>query len=508
MPDSYTAFLNLTKPEVGASPNTWGTKFNTNLDTIDANAKSLDTAVKAARAVADAAVKRGGDTMTGGLGVFTENAQVMLNQNGGTYNGFAWNIMNFSGDGNLYFQDYQGGKYVDNAAYFTRAGDLVLGKGYGSVRAAIKAAQDTATGAANQKVAKAGDIMTGDLEVQKANPGMWLHYPGVQRGKWWMRNDGSVLFSDQSNADWLSVSPGGAVWTRQVGDLKSYIDNTAAARAAKTGDTFTGQVVIKYNYPGLELRANDAAGFPYIDLVNETKNNVDFAWRLQTNGATADQFVFTGADGGAKLSVGQDGSIWTSQIGDLNTRIETRASAIADNRLATARAEYGLKVNKSGDTMSGDLNIQRDGSAGVRFIVPNQTDWFLRGIGGNRMQFCDGAATVEYLSFGADGSVSTRQFGDLNNRIESRASAHANAAIQGCVQSGRWVHAGDKGYNDQPGTGGFISPFGPHAMHCDYWSWRFTAGDGQVGSAPFAQRFRVYQMYTPAAGWVTSGAAS
>ena len=67
MADTTTPNYGLTKPEVGASEDTWGTKINTNLNLIDTQMKVNADAVSATVIVANAALPKSGGTMTGDL---------------------------------------------------------------------------------------------------------------------------------------------------------------------------------------------------------------------------------------------------------------------------------------------------------------------------------------------------------------------------------------------------------------------------------------------------------
>jgi hypothetical protein len=193
--------------------------------------------------------------------------------------------------------------------------------------------------------------------------------------------------------------------------------------------------------------------------------------------------------------------------------LPSEVNALADARVNAALpaiiASIGSPVQKTGDTMTGRLNFAPTATNSLYSYTAqfsNANAAFAVRNGNGRLQIIDDAGAVEYFSVGTDGTLSTRQLGDLNSRIESRGSAWADNAVNrangytnGFVSSIRWVFVGDQNVAAHFGSGTF-EDFGGSAVTGRSTSLTFRQEDIIITSL----RWRQLQIYIPNAGWVAT----
>lgn len=277
MADSYTSNYNLTKPEPGASTDTWGVKLNVNMNVIDTQMKANETAAASAQSKADAAVAKAGDTMTGALtlsGNPSSNMHAATKQYVDTADS---NLMPKSGGtftGQIVLpgppsNDLQAAtkKYVDDTVA-ANSGTGGVSQGYVDQGDAngrlytdnkVQALQAQLPNTANF-LAKAGDTMTGFLTLV-GNPANNLHAApkqyvdaAITALNPTFSTIGTQLATAQTTANTANTTANTAL-------------STANAAMPKSGGTFTGYITLA----ATPTNTMHAATKAYVDAADALK---------------------------------------------------------------------------------------------------------------------------------------------------------------------------------------------------------------------------------------------
>jgi hypothetical protein len=444
-----------------------------------------------------AAVSKLGDTMTGPLQVVNAQPQLKF-KNTPTSTGWGW--LNHS-DGRAYLQTYdKDGVYTGNILNIGPTGDVSI-MGIGDLATRI---EQRAQAYADSRVLRTGDTITGALYAQSFGVAKGYNGNGYginsrdSAGKdFLLYNAGNLARIWEAGAgDVLRLGADGSLWTLQLGDLNARIEARASAFASaagalavqKSGDTMTGPLVMT----NTSMMFNGASA--YLDMVI---GNV-FRWRQLVD--SSGNLIWRNGDNGANVFYwGTGGSLWTAQLGDLNARIEARG-------LAYQNVAINASVNKASGArqdISGDFLVSKTyPTLGMNYPNVFYSGWQVRE---NAYTYLMNQSNGDSLFWiGSDGSLATKQLGDINNRIESRASAFAadarQTAYNQCVSSLRMVFVGDQ-YVTYAYNRGMIEPYGA--------SW--VSGFSSILSSDQNDiiigyiRWRQNQYYNPSVGgWVAS----
>lgn len=377
---------------------------------------------------------------------------------------------------------------------------------------------------------------------------------GITNSGWYVGQNGIKigngidvgLYGDGGNVAVRTYGNNSVLIQNQSGGVNMAIFNPGYANI-NTGLTITGSLAVTGNISltggqslitntstngGLRLINGGATNSGYIEFYSPANASRLGYIGFGTNGGTinmngdAANFNFVGAYANPQVN---GNGIWhagnftpgnyalASSLSSYATTSYVNGTFATATALNNVNAQFGNYAPTSNPTFNNNINVNgvmysNGGYPGMVMTWPNVRQYAVQVREDGYWWVYDNSAGAGAFSVRSDGSIWCRQLGDINSRIEDRAQAWANDrsnnVYNNVANSGRFVYVGDKICDSQPGTGGFISPFGSHCVYTDFWSWRFACADGQVGSAPFAIRYRAFQLYVPSAGWVTCGAAS
>ncbi|WP_455977024.1 hypothetical protein [Methylorubrum populi] len=278
-------------------------------------------------------------------------------------------------------------------------------------------------------------VMTGDLEIKKFDPA--INFRRSDNGNFErivLDSGSSILFQDGSGNNNFSFQQGGALWTRQLGDLNTRIEDRSSAwarqesvaraneRVAKTGDTMTGDLTITKTYPQVRML------YPGVrDMQVQVREDGNF-YLWDTTGGTWQMRVDTGGGVVARgpLYAGNGSATF-------NTNGDVYGPAFGNKWLSTRLAEIdgnaNNRVSKGGDTMTGDITINKANPSYHFYYggVYSSRLW----VGNDAVfRYSHNEGDGDQFRISPGGAVWTKQLGDLNTRIEDRSYAWAQTRQQ------------------------------------------------------------------------------
>lgn len=256
----------------------------------------------------------------------------------------------------------------------------------------------------------------GRVIVGEGGNASFIEMRDTDEGTRFLHNNSNLIGFLGKAGDWIfRADDNGAIWTKQFGDLNTRIEDRGAAYRDSANANTANNYFNKATGARQDINNIPSFNASAIDIV---RGGVMRArWTVDGGGTTILQ---NGDNGDNFFYVQSNGQVWTKQLGDLNTRIEDRA-------YAHASGQAGTRVAKTGDTMTGDLQIQK-AYPNVRLHYPGVKIWDLHVRENGYLYFAqDGMQRFDvYMS--PDGNLAGTAYGGgwITDHIERRASAYAN----------------------------------------------------------------------------------